>query len=211
MSRSLSIATVLEKNKLSSDTPFIVCLDIKVIDPPTGALVETLHVVRNTEAVEFNGQVYEPTAFDVELKAESGQQPTVNLTIKDYSKAIQGRMQAYGGGIGFGVTLFVVNADALDAPPEVVEYFEVVGAQAANYDVTFQLGADSLMAVVFPRRRQTRDFCQWRYKDVDTCAYSGGLPTCDLTLNGPNGCSAHNNVINFGGFPGINQNGVRYG
>ncbi|PLC44568.1 hypothetical protein C0Q88_07770 [Ralstonia pickettii] len=211
MSKSLSIATVLEKNKLSSDTPFLVCLDIAVADPATGAQVEMLHIVRNTEAITFNGQVYEPTAFDVELKAESGQQPTVNLTIKDYSKAIQGRLQSYGGGIGFGVTLFVVNAGALDQPPEVVEYFEVVGAQCANYEVSFVLGADSLMAVVFPRRRQTRDFCQWRYKDPNTCGYTGAAPTCDLTLYGQNGCAAHGNVINFGGFPGINQNGVRYG
>jgi len=32
---------------------------------------------------------------------------------------------------------------------------------------------------------------------------SGGLATCDLTLEGPNGCRAHNNTRNFGGFPAI--------
>ena len=211
MGQHLSIATVIEKNSIASNTPFLVALDINVTDPATGASVEILRVVRNTEPIPFMGNSYEPANFDIETKQESGTQPTVTLTIRDYTKAIQGRMQAYGGGVGFKVTVMVLNAGALDLPPEVVEYFDVVGASAANYACSFTLGAENALMRVFPRRRQIRDFCSFQYKDPDTCGYAGSLSTCDLTLRGANGCNAHGNQARFGGFPGINSRDVRFG
>jgi phage-related protein len=39
------------------------------------------------------------------------------------------------------------------------------------------------------------------YTSGGTAAVS--LPTCDFTLFGPNGCAAHNNTLNFGGYPSI--------
>jgi hypothetical protein len=39
----------------------------------------------------------------------------------------------------------------------------------------------------------------WSYFHCD----SGGLPACDYTLDGPNGCRAHMNTLNFGGFPSL--------
>lgn len=207
--KSLSIASIIEKNRLSSDVPFVVALDIEVVNPGTGSVVETLHLVRNTEALTFNGHTYEPASFDIELKEEAGAQQTVTLSIKDYSRAVQGRMQAYGGGIGFSVTVMVVNTGNLGQGAEIVEYFEVVGANAANYVCSFTLGAENHLSKTFPRRRQTRDFCQWRYKDPETCKYSGPMTSCDLTLYGPNGCQAHGNTVRFGAFPGINSRGVR--
>lgn len=210
MPKSLSVASVIEKNRLSSDTPFLICLDIDVIDPSTGGLVETMHIVRNTEPIDFNGHTYQPASFDIELKQEAGAQNEIKLSIKDYSNAVQQRMQQYGGGVGFSVAVTIVNAGALDQPPEITEYFEVVAAEASNYLCSFTLGAESAIANTFPRRRQARDFCQWRYKS-DECGYDGPMPTCDLSLKGPNGCKAHNNVIHFGAFPGINGRDVFYG
>lgn len=211
MAKSLSLATVIEKNRLSSDVPFLVCLDIEVIDPATQTHVETIHLVRNDEAISFNGFEYQPFLFDIELKQETGAMSSVSLTLTDFTKAVQGRIQAYGGGIGFLVNIMVVNAGAPDQPPEVLENFEVIGASAANYVCTFELGVENALAKNFPRRRQQRDFCQWRYKDASTCGYTGSLPKCDLTLQGVNGCAAHANTVRFGAYPGINSNGVRYG
>lgn len=210
MSNVLSVASVIEKNRLSSDVPFLVALDIDVIDPTTGGTVETLHVVNNTETISFRGFTYEAANFDIQLHAESGAQQTIKLSIKDYAKAIQARMQAYGGGIGFNVTVMVVNSAALGLPAEVMEYFVVVGSDAANYVCSFTLGAENSISKNFPRRRQTRDFCQWRYKGTE-CGYTGGLATCDLTKNGTNGCVAHANSLRFGAFPGINTRDVKYG
>lgn len=203
MSKSLSIATVIEKNRLSSDVAFLMALEIEVVDPTTHAVVTTMRVVRNTESIVFNGNTFQPAAFDIEVKEEAGAQPTINLSIKDYTKAVQGYMQAYGGGVGFNVTLYIINSANLSQPPEIAEYFQVVGASATNYVAEFTLGAESTLMKVFPRRRQTRDYCQWKYKSTE-CGYVGGLTSCDLSLQGPNGCAAHNNTINFGGYPGIN-------
>jgi hypothetical protein len=191
MSKSLSVANVIEKNRISSEVPYLALLDIEVVDPNLGVVMETLHIVRNSEDITFNGVLYTALQFEFDLKSEAGAQPTVSVVIHDLTRAIQGRMQQYGGGIGFNVTIMVVNGSQLDKPADVVEYFQIVGASAQNYVVTFQLGAENALMYTFPRRKQTKDFCQWRYKDPDTCGYSGDLPSCDLTLQGPNGCAAH--------------------
>lgn len=199
----LSIAAVIEKNKIASSVAFIPLIDVNVYEPSTGAFVETLRGARNSEAVTFRGNVYAPVQFDLSFGSESGSQTTVELTIKDLSMTLQRYMELYGGGVGFGVTLHIVASDSLDKDSEISEFFEVIGASVDRITCTFQLGAENVLANSFPRRKQTRDFCQWRYKDPSTCRYSGTLPSCDLTLQGPNGCNAHNNTINFGGFPGI--------
>ncbi len=210
MTKSLSVASVIEKNRLSSDTAWLICLDIDVIDPASAGLVETIHIVRNTEAITFNGFDYQPASFDIELKEESGTQQSIKLTIRDYTLAVQQRMQDYAGGVGFGVAITVVNADALSQPPEIVENFEVIGAESASYACTFTLGAENNISKTFPRRRQTKDYCQWRYKSEE-CGYTGSMPSCDLSLKGMNGCGAHQNVVHFGAFPGINGRDVNYG
>lgn len=198
----LSVATVIEKNKIASDVAFVPCVEIDVRDPVTGNVVETLRLVRNSEDLEYNGHTYAASAFDFNIVEESGAQPDIQVVFKDYSRAVQARMQAYGGGVGFTVRLMVVNAGNLSQPPEGMETFEVVGATAKNYIVTFRLGAENPLTKRFPRRTQTRDRCRWVYKGPE-CGYTGSLGSCDYSLQGPNGCAAHNNTERFGGFPGI--------
>lgn len=210
MPASLSVSSVVEANRLSSGTPWIFLIDLEVVNPITGTVVIVRHYARNPEDVVFNGVTYEKGSFDLSIQSAGGQQAQVSLSINDFTQTIQGYMEAHGGGVGSNVTLYVVNTDRLDQPPEIVEYFQIVGASASKYIQTFQLGAENALVQTFPRRRQTKDFCQWRYRDPDTCGYSGALPSCDLTLQGPNGCTAHENSLNFGGFPGLNSNGYRY-
>lgn len=207
---SLSVATAIEKNKLASNTPFLVCLDVTIIDPNTLQVVDTMYLVRNNEDLTYNGNTYVATPFEIQLGKQSGGIPQVNLSISDYSRAVQSRLEAYGGGISSKVTVTVVNADNLDQPPEVVEFFQVVGASAASYKISFQLGAENPLLLNFPRGRQLRDRCRWTYMGAE-CRYAGNLPTCDLSLKGANGCQAHGNTINFGGLPGVSASGARYG
>lgn len=206
MSKSLSIANVIEKNRIASATPFLILIDVGVIDPNTGTLIETLRLVRNNEDIVFQGNTYTAANFDLELKAESGAQHNLTLSVRDLTLTVQARMQAYGGGIGFTVTLMVVNAGNLAQPAEIVEYFEIIGASAdaSTYTASFTLGTENSVMQSFPRRKQTVDFCQWRYKGAE-CGYSGFMPTCDLSLQGPNGCAVHGNTVRFGGFPGLSS------
>jgi phage-related protein len=208
--KTISIATAVEKGQVASSVPFLLTLDITVKDVQTGTTGVEFRLVKNTENLTIGGQLYTAADFDIELKEESGAQPQVTLSVPDFSRSIMGMIEPYGGGVGSTVIIGVVNAARLSDPPEVQQFFEVTGTSASEYHVSFTLGAENPLMKLFPRRQQTRDYCTWKYKDPRTCRYSGGLPTCDLTLNGANGCKAHANAVNFGGFPGINNAGSRY-
>jgi hypothetical protein len=209
MPRALSINSIIEKNKLASDVAWLLLLDVQVVDPATGNVIETLHLANNAEDFHWRDSIYVACRFDLALKQESGAQTQITLGITDYTNTVQQYMQLYAGGVGFPVTVTAVPATPANAPPEVQEFFEIIGAASAGYVCSFTLGTESALAKPFPRRRQMRDFCAWAYKDGN-CKYTGAAPTCDLTLNGANGCSAHNNTVNFGGYPGI-AGGGRYG
>lgn len=210
MPKTISIASAIESNRVASEVPYLCLLDVQIVDRATRAVTETLRVVRNPEQVTFRGQVYTPAMFDINLQSEVGKYAEVSLTFNDYTQTLQARMEQHGGAIGSKVIFYVVAESNLAAGrADAIEYFEIVGADSSDYVQSFTLGAENVLTMVFPRRRQTRDFCQWRYKSA-RCGYTGPLPSCDLSLQGPNGCAAHNNTANFGAFPGLNSNGFRY-
>lgn len=205
MPRHLSVATVIEKQKIASKIAFVPLLEIDVVEPKTLTFIETLRFARNSEDLVWQGNSYIAGTFDFTSSAESGSQPTLQVSVNDFSRAIQARMQAYGGGINFTVRVIIVNTGNLDQPAEVLETFTVTGANAKQFMVNFTLGAENPLTMRFPRRRQFRDRCLWRYKGVE-CGYAGDLPTCDFTLLGGNGCNVHANTARFGGFIGIGVN-----
>jgi len=198
----LSIATVVEKNRIESDVAFLLLMKVEVRDS-SGALIETLRLVRNNENVTVDGNLYTAFPFGIDIVSEAGKEPSVQLSIEDVTGAIQQTMEPYDGGIGFEVVLMVVNMDPGVSTVEASETFRVVDATVSDYTVTWTLGAESHLAIPFPPRRQIKDTCPWNYKDND-CKYDGELPSCDFSLEGANGCAAHENEINFGGFPALN-------
>lgn len=213
MSQSISIATALERSRLDSDVPLLVALEIEVVNPQTSTVVETLRFVRNDEELTIAGQLYTNVIFDITFGAEAGSLPSIDLSIREITGAMQTRMEEYSGCVGFGVKMMIVDAGRLNDEPELTEFFQILSASTKDYDVSFRLGGESEVSKTFPRRSQTRDFCQWTYKDPETCGYpkDGPFQSCDLTLQGANGCAKHKNTLRFGGFPGITSNGVRYG
>lgn len=202
MAKSFSLSTIAEKNSVASSTPFLILLDIEFVDHISGNIVDTEKVVRNNEDVVFNGQTYTALPFELTLKHKSGEIPDLSISFEDHAKLLDNYMRLYSGCVGSNVNITLVNADRLNEPPEHVEYFKVVGANTNNYSVTWKLGAENPLASAFPRRRQMRDRCAWRYKSSE-CGYVGAITTCDQSLTGANGCEVHANSINFGGFPGI--------
>jgi lambda family phage minor tail protein L len=69
--------------------------------------------------------------------------------------------------------------------------------------VEFELAASfDLAGVRAPKRQCIANICQWVYKSAE-CGYTGGLPTCDKTLDA---CKAHFGAtaeLPFGSFPGV--------
>ena len=198
----LSVSTMIEKDKIASTVAFLTAMEIDVIDPEDVSLVKTLYLINNSEDVTYQTKLYIAARFTVDINVEPGSKPEMTVKAVDYTRAIQSEMQKYRGGIGFNVRMLVINSGNLTQKPEIEEQFSVIGATAGGYSVEFKLGAENPLARRFPFRLQFRDRCQWVYKGAE-CKYEGGLPTCDFTLQGADGCAVHSNSENFGAFPGI--------
>lgn len=208
MARHLSVASVIDKNKISSDVAWVILLDIFVTDPNTRQVVETLRIARNNENVIFgedeNGDpvVYQAGNFDVEIEQQQNSAPNVSITARDQTRYIESRMESMAGGVMSEVQMTVVNTMRLDRPPEMQERFQVINASAKDFVVSFQLGSENPLGVQFPKHRQFQDRCAWRFKGYG-CQYAGAVTTCDYSKDGPNGCAAKNNTLNFRGLPGL--------
>jgi phage-related protein len=206
--KALSVASVIEKNRLESNIAFLVLVQIEIFDPATYSYPEIVRAVNNDEDITFAGESWTAQPFDIELKYEAGSVPDVTLSVKDFNRVLLGKLETYAGGIGSRVTMIILNSGNLSQGPEVQEVFEIIGSSANDYVVSLKLGAESTLTRLFPGRMQMRDRCSWRYKGPE-CGYTAGMPTCDLSLQGPNGCAAHSNAVNFGGFPGLVNRGLR--
>lgn len=201
MSRHLSVATVIEKNRIASDVAFIILAEIEVLDA-NGVKVETLRIARNTESLVYQDEVYDAANFSIDITEDVGEEPSLQISAEDPSGAIRERMDRYDGGIGFPVRVIIVNTGNLDQEPELLEEFQVVGSSTAGFQVNFNLGVDNPLYQRFPSRAQFKDQCPLRYKGL-LCKYTGNLPSCSYTWEGANSCETHDNQANFGGFRGL--------
>lgn len=201
MGRHLTVATILEVNRISSDVAFVEFVEIDVKND-AGTVIETIRVCRNTENLVFQGNLYVAADFTFTVKQMAGEETSVQMSAFDPTGVLRSRMEQYEGGVGFAVRLHIVNTAALNDPPEISESFQIVGASAKGYNVSIQLGAENPLRMRFPLGLQFRDRCRFVYKG-SRCKYAGALATCDYSYDGTNGCAAHANQQNFGGFRGL--------
>lgn len=209
--KNLSIAQIIDKNKLASDQAWLVALNIDVRNPVTGNIDDNIRVVRNDEVVTIDGEIYEPMPFEITFEEVADGMPSMNIVIQDQTGIVQGFMQGYAGGVGFPVTVIAVtgtNKNALKSEADLMEFFEITNgsADSGNYTVTWELGVENPLSISFPRRRQYTDQCSFRFKGLE-CGYTGSVATCDFTIGGDNGCRSKFNTARFGGFPGLMQRG----
>jgi|SRR5210317_159659 len=210
MPNSFSILNAVEKNQLASGNAFLVLLEIQLVDSTTNQVVDTIYVVNNNEDVVYNLQTYTAFPFDLKLSKDANGIPEVTLGATDYQKILLTQLNALQGATGSTVIMRVVNSGNLTADPEMEEIFDVVAANANDFKISIKLGAENPLQRRFPQMLQMRDRCRWHYKSAE-CGYTGPITTCDLSLQGTNGCSAHGNSHRFGGFPGLKGRGIRYG
>lgn len=202
MSSSFSLGSTELKNRIASDATLLICLEVGVKQLHSESVIETLHLVSNNEDRTLGGVLYTAFPFRVDFNYELGAQADLSVTAVDVSRDLQRRMQEHNGGVGFDVTLKIFHQDAVSDPPDFEELFQIVRSNSNDYTVTWKLGSENLLDRNFPARRQYRNRCSFRYKGPE-CKYLGDKPTCDYTLTGANGCEAHSNSLNFGGFPGL--------
>lgn len=107
------------------------------------------------------------------------------------------------------IEVFKVNSADLDDDADAIKDSFIVSSVNASDDLVV-LRCDTYLQNPnrsFPPYTYVRRHCQWQFKDPKTCQWTrrkgGNSKYCDKTMDGPRGCSSHNNIENFGGFPGI--------
>lgn len=202
MPAHLSVATIIEKNKLSSDVAFIILMDVLIVDPESRQVIETLRIARNNENIIFEGEVYQAGNFDITVEQRKNEDSTVSIVARDPTGFISSKMELVAGGVYSEAVISVVNTARLDKPAEVRERFKIISSANKDYIVTFNLGTENLLSMTFPTRRQFQDRCAWKYKGYG-CGSNSLTPTCSYTKDGPNGCTSKGNQLNFKGLPGL--------
>lgn len=209
MALNLSVAALLEKNKLSSDGSYIILLEIIIPSGMYGATQEvTLRVCRNNENITWGGYEWVAYPFEVDEIGETskGEVPRFVLRISNIGKIVQRHVENAGGGIGSIVTLHVVHSKHLNEgsllPPMV---FETTTCDCTPQWVQFSLGADNPYSRRFPLNRFIGMHCRFLFKD-SRCKYSGTEKSCDYSYTTCK--NKMNNIINFGGFPAMVIGGV---
>ena len=197
---NLSAIGKREKNKLSTDSSFIVLVEIQLTD-------DTIRLCYNTDDVYWNGQLWQSFPMELGETGEdgSGSDPNVELKVDNTSQALQFHVEEARGGVGLKVIIRVVNTKALDvAEPELEEHYAVQRCSVNQQFVSFTLGCEYSGRSIRPLNRYMKNNCRFKYKGI-RCGATSSLETCDHTLKA---CRERNNSKRFGGFPGIDQKGV---
>lgn len=191
--RVFSEAAVLEKNRLASDAPFLIFLEIE--NPSIGEI----RLVRNTENIQWQGKEWQAFPLDIETSSEDGKTiPALNVKVSNCGGIIQTYLQQYNGLVDSGVRLMVALASNLANPNPEFELDFLI--KSASYDeswVTFCLSASAELMNRFPAHRYINNFCPFRCGDL-RCGYIGAgvcvntLETCLIPSR-------------FGGEPGIQR------
>lgn len=190
-----SMAGILEKNKLSNDMPFLLLVEVK-----HPSLDEPVRLARNTDDVDWQGQIWYKFPVDVDNLTQDGKEvPSLNLKISNVSGIIQSYVQKNNGFVDADVTLYVVHAAHLDNP--VPEFSITLTNNMTQYDeqwITFSLTSDKDFTWQYPPNKYNRDFCRWKFKSV-RCGYNGNADICNGTL------ATCRIPARFGGEPGVDS------
>jgi len=197
--KTLSAASIVEKNRLSSPYPWLILLDIAFPN-------NTTYLVRNTDIVSFKGNDYTPFPFEIEFGKETsaGDIPTVTLRVSNVTRVIQNIIELSDGLIDFDVIIHIVNHHYLsDDYSDLDLHLTVMSCTCDESWVTFNLGLENPLQKRFPKLRYFRDYCNWKFKSIE-CGYGGSIEICKRNF------SDCKNPKRFGGFKGLAATNIRY-
>jgi phage-related protein len=197
---------ITEKNLLHSPNPWIILLEITLTDGgPT-----ILRLAKNTEDVDFGGETYTHFPFrldPIESNAD-GQIPTVSLKVCNITRVLTPYLNSLDGGMGSTVKVVVVNSELLAEDYTELELeFTVLDCTSDAFWVTWSLGMINPLNRRFPLDRFLATHCTWagNFKGAE-CGYAGAETACDGTYES---CIGYGNTARFGGFLGMQSDGIR--
>lgn len=205
--KKLSISSVIDKNRLHSENPWLIGLSVRIYDHESNTFLDPIRIVNNNETVTVEGEVYQAANFKLEFNESSTGIPEFSVQISDINQMIMPYLQDYKGGVGSKVAVQVINYVDDTIEEETQVFINQTNASANGYTVSWVLGINNPLRQIVPKRKQYKNQCPWAFKSTE-CGYTGPDSTCDLTLDGINGCRSKKNSKNFGGFPSISVTNV---
>jgi lambda family phage minor tail protein L len=200
--RQLPANLIIEKNKLTSDDPWLVLINVSF----SGGT--NLYYVRNLEDVYYSGTTYTAFPFEIDVISESsqGEIPKVSLRVSNVMRALQAYIEDLDGAVGSGVTVTVVSRGNLSENyAELEMQFDILQTSVDADWVEFVLGAPNPLRQRFPQYKYVADYCNWQYQGVE-CTYSGSLSSCSRTFEACRGHGAEagtTQTARFGGYQGL--------
>lgn len=196
---SISAVSRAEKNKLSTDSVFLIMLEIQ--------LPSVVRLVYNNEDITWKGNVWQsfPMKLGEANEESNGSDPNLSVQVDNVAQGMTYYVEDAKGAVGTPVILRVVNSENLpNGEADLEEYYVVTECKVNEQWVTFTLGNEYSARTRRPLYRYMKNNCPFAYKGL-RCGYSGGIASCQHTLQD---CRNHGNSERFGGFPGIDQKGV---
>ena len=171
-------AAIMEKNKLSSDKPFLLLLQVE-----HKSLPEVVRLARNTEDVTWNGYTW--TRFPIKFEsvtADGKTMPTCKISVSSCGGLLMTYVKKYEGLTDAAVTIYTVHAAMLDHTQPLLT-LEFVN-RGTSYDenwITFELGCAPDVYNRFPPDKYMMNYCPFVFKSIQ-CGYSGTAACCNNTL-----------------------------
>ena len=208
---------------LHQASPWLWLADVELDDD------DALRVCDGDATIAYGGKTYYPFPMRVEGYAADaqGNLPSVTVTVSALSREVSDYIDA-GGIVDRLVQLYVMSRSNLTEAFDRGRW-QILDVAMTFDSASFRLGPYALFDAPFPSRRQARSRCDYTYGGLE-CGYATTLPdlvggdfdgsTCDLSLDGGNGCRVHgdNEAANgrprlhprrFGGEPGIPKGPAR--
>lgn len=193
----LTTASIIEKNKISTDGVWLLLLEVEYKG-------QKIHLVNNTEEIQFNGDNYLPFPFNLsDITEDSKELPQVQLQVSNVTGTMEQLIEEYDGLAGANVIIRLINTNVPNIA-EVEEYFVVTGTSVTREWAVLSLGSDYAITRRFPPVRMMKNFCPFKYKGIQ-CGYKGAMGECNKTLAD---CRKRNNSHRFGGEPSIPEGGL---
>jgi len=204
----LSPVVKVEKNKLTTDSVFLVLLEITI-----PIVAETIRIVNNNEDIIWNSFTWQKFPFELDEISESSNAETSQFQIKvaNVNNIIGQHIRAYDTYVkqnGFSpieVVLYVINNKDLANTTPIYAHNLILSTQNINHiEVSFTVSARDLFRARTPQYKMYPNSCRFKFKST-ACGYAGIETVCDKTLKR---CRELSNSNRYGGFPTIGNKGI---
>ncbi len=196
--KTLTADLILEKNKLASNSPWLVLFTVKINDT-----IGKVRYVDHPESIVFNGKTYIPFPIKFDTIKEEAKAGLFDLTmtISNVSRVIQGYLDN-NELRGNKCNIKIVHKDHLgDSSAVIKERFEIVSWRSTLNEVQFVIGSLSLIGARFPSTVMLTDHCRHLYRGADgNCGYldstgAGTISSSGVTVTGVG--TLFNTVVTF--------------